>query len=159
MARRKSNVLNDAAQSVRDLFRWKIRTTNLDEDGNEFVTWEKPERPPNPIRLLRMLGLMGWTAYLIGFFAWTADAFDFHALSIQTLKLSKFYGVDKAKVSEAITLTLLLRSVGAAIFGVFSDFFGRKYPLVINMWLLGALQIGSIYAKNFNQFLAARACK
>jgi MFS family permease len=63
----------------------------------------------------------------------------------------------KGHVSEAVTLTLLLRSVGAAIFGIFADYFGRKYPLVINMWLLGALQIGTIYTQTFQQFLAVRA--
>ena len=83
--------------------------------------------------------------------------FDFHGLSIQTTKLALHYGVTKTKVTEAITLTLLLRSVGACMFGVFSDYYGRKYPLVINMWMLGVLQVGSIYCQNFNQFLAVRA--
>lgn len=87
----------------------------------------------------------------------TADAFDFHALSIQTVKLSKHFGKSKSDISTAITLTLLLRSVGAALFGCFADLFGRKYPLAINMWILGALQVGSIYAPNFQVFLAIRA--
>lgn len=154
-----SNIVKSSTQSVRDLFRWKVKTTHIDEHGDEYVTWETPSLPPNPFRLFAMLSMMGWGAYLIGFMAWTADAFDFHALSIQTTKLSKHFDVSKTRVTEAITLTLLLRSVGAAVFGVFSDYFGRKYPLVLNMWLLGALQVGSIYAKNFEQFLATRACE
>ncbi|MCO5585446.1 hypothetical protein L7F22_039379 [Adiantum nelumboides] len=152
-----TSVLRSGAQNFRDLFRWKVKTTHYDENGDEVVTWSKPSMPPNPIRLLCMLNAIGWGAYSIGFLAWTADAFDFHALSIQTLKLSNHFGVSKTKVTEAITLTLLLRSVGAAVFGVFSDYFGRKYPLVLNMWLLGALQVGSIYCRNFNEFLAVRA--
>lgn len=63
----------------------------------------------------------------------------------------------KTEISTAITLTLLLRSVGAALFGVFADLFGRKYPLTINMWILGALQVASIYAPNWKTFLAVRA--
>lgn len=145
------------AQNFKDLFHWKVRHTIINENGEEEVVWEKPTLPPNPFRLLTMLGLAGWGAYLIGFSAWTADAFDFHALSIQTTKLSQHYGVSKTKITEAITLTLLLRSVGAAIFGIFSDFFGRKYPLVVNMWCLGALQVASIYCRTFNEFLAVRA--
>lgn len=50
-----------------------------------------------------------------------------------------------------------MRSVGAVFFGIAGDYFGRKYPMVLNMFLLGALQIGSIYATTFNQFLATRA--
>lgn len=150
-------VLTSATQSICDLFRWRTRTTRIDENGHEYVEYESPRAPPNPIRIFTQLTLLGWCAYLVGFAAWTADAFDFHALSIQTTKLSKHFGVSKTRVTEAITLTLLLRSVGAAVFGVFADYFGRKYPLVLNMWFLGALQIGSIYAKTFNQFLATRA--
>lgn len=152
-----TSILRSGAQNFRDLFRWKVKTTNFDENGDEVVVWEKPSLPPNPIRLLCMLNALGWGAYAIGFIAWTADAFDFHALSIQTTKLADHFDVSKTKVSEAITLTLLLRSVGAAIFGVFSDYFGRKYPLVLNMWLLGALQVGSIYCRTFNEFLGVRA--
>ncbi|GAC73767.1 hypothetical protein PANT_9c00292 [Moesziomyces antarcticus T-34] len=157
MTEAKKGVLAQGVQNFTDLFHWKVRSVTIDENGEEEVTWEKPQRPPNPFRLLGMLGMAGWGAYLIGFSAWTADAFDFHALSIQTTKMSKHFGVSKTRVTEAITLTLLLRSVGAAIFGMCSDYFGRKYPLVLNMWALGALQVASIYCKNFNQFLAVRA--
>ena len=72
-------------------------------------------------------------------------------------KLALHFGVSKTKITEAITLTLLLRSIGAAVFGVFSDYFGRKWPLVFNMWGLGALQVASIYCKDFNTFLGVRA--
>jgi hypothetical protein len=30
--------------------------------------------------------------FIVGLAAWTADAFDFHALSIQTVKLADYYG-------------------------------------------------------------------
>lgn len=65
--------------------------------------------------------------------AWTADAFDFHALSIQTVKLAAYYKTDNTAITTAITLTLLLRSVGAAFFGLAGDKWGRKYPMVVNM--------------------------
>lgn len=157
MTEAKKGVLAQGAQNFKDLFHCKVRSTIINEHGEEEVTWERPTMPPNPFKLIAMLGIAGWGAYLIGFSAWTADAFDFHALSIQTTKLAKHFGVSKTKITEAITLTLLLRSVGAAIFGIFSDYFGRKYPLVINMWCLGALQIASIYCRTFNEFLAVRA--
>lgn len=70
----RTGVVAGAIQSVRDLFRWDIRTIVIDEHGNEVEVWETPRAPPNPFRLLGMLGAMGWAAYLIGFFAWTADA-------------------------------------------------------------------------------------
>src|SRR6266542_2324231 len=86
-----------------------------------------------------------WLFFICGFLAWTADAFDFHALSIQTVKLAAYYKQSNTNITTAITLTLLLRSVGAAFFGLAGDRFGRKWPMVINMLVLGLLQIATIY--------------
>lgn len=92
--------------------------------------------------------------FLIGLAAWTADAFNFHALSIHTVKLADYYDRTKMDVSTAITLTLLLRSVGAVSFGLAGGKYGRK--LVLNMIVLGALQIATIYSRMFQEFLAVR---
>ena len=62
-----------------------------------------------------------WLFFICGFLAWTADAFDIHALSIQTVKLAAYYKESNTNISTAITLTLLLRSVGAAFFGLAGD--------------------------------------
>jgi len=74
---------------------------------------------------------------------------DFHTLSIKTTEFSHYYNVSKTSVTTAITLTLLLRSVGAALFGIAGDYWGRKYPMVVNMWILGSLQIATIYCTTF----------
>jgi SHS family lactate transporter-like MFS transporter len=121
------------------------------------MEWHTPDRLKNPIGLLAQLSLRDWVFFLVGLFAWTADAFDFHALSIQTVKLSKYYGRTKTDITTAITLTLLLRSVGAAIFGLAGDKWGRKWPMVLNMIVLGLLQIATIYSETFSQFLAVRS--
>lgn len=56
-----------------------------------------------------------------------------------------------------MTLTLLLRSVGALISGLISDKFGRRNVLVVTMIIIGALSLATAYAKTFPQFLAVRA--
>lgn len=111
----------------------------------------------NPISLLAQLSARDWLFFIVGFLAWSADAFDFHALSIQQAKLAAYYGRSKTDISTAITLTLLLRSVGAAIFGLAGDKWGRKWPMVFNMVVLGILQIATIYSTTFAQFLGVRA--
>ncbi|ESK97056.1 carboxylic acid transport protein [Moniliophthora roreri MCA 2997] len=146
-----------AKQSFGDLFRWKQRVEVTNEYGETRTEWQAPEPLKNPISLFAQLSLKDWVFFLVGFIAWTADAFDFHALSIQTVPLAKYYGESKTSISTAITLTLLLRSVGAAFFGLAGDKFGRKWPMVINMLVLGCLQIATIYSKTFQQFLAVRS--
>jgi len=37
------------------------------------------------------------------------------------------------------------------------DRFGRKWPMVFNMIVLGVLQIATIYAETYGQFLGVRA--
>lgn len=101
--------------------------------------------------------ILQWLFFICGFLAWTADAFDFHALSIQTVKFAAYYKESNTNITTAITLTLLLRSVGAAAFGLAGDRFGRKWPMVVNMIVLGLLQIATIYSKTFQQFLAVRS--
>ncbi|RYO79200.1 hypothetical protein DL766_009424 [Monosporascus sp. MC13-8B] len=146
-----------AKQSWGDLFRWKQRVVVTNSLGEAHVEWQSPERLRNPISLLMLLSARDLLYFFVGFFAWTADAFDFHALSIQTTKLAAYYSTSKTEITTAITLTLLLRSVGAAIFGLLGDRFGRKWPMVANMIILGLLQIATIYSVTFRQFLAVRS--
>jgi MFS family permease len=149
--------LATAKQGVRDLFRWKQRTQITNDYGESHFVWQDPEPLVNPFKLFGQLTAKAWLFFIVGLLAWTADAFDFHSLSIQTVKLSKYYDTSKTNVTTAITLTLLLRSVGAAFFGIAGDKYGRKYPMVVNMIVLGILQIATIYAKTFGQFLAVRS--
>lgn len=150
-------VIPTAKQSLKDLFTWDQRIVVTNDYGEEHCEWQRPEPLKNPISLFAQLGWKDWLYFLVGFLAWTADAFDFHALSIQTTKLAKYYHTTNTAITTAITLTLLLRSVGAAMFGVAGDKFGRKWPMVLNMIILGLLQVATIYAGTFQQFLAVRS--
>lgn len=77
--------------------------------------------------------------------------------------------------TTAITLTLLFRSLGAVgivspsltfhiiqfifqvIFGILSDRYGRKWPLVYNLVLVAILELGAGFVQTFPQFLALRS--
>ncbi|TLD33319.1 hypothetical protein PspLS_01112 [Pyricularia sp. CBS 133598] len=146
-----------AKQAFGDLFRWKQRVVVTNDLGEQHTEWQSPAPLKNPISLMMQLSAKDWLFFIVGFAAWSADAFDFHALSIQTKKLADYYGTTKTEITTAITLTLLLRSVGAAIFGLAGDKWGRKWPMVVNMIVLGILQIATIYSTTFQQFLAVRA--
>lgn len=150
-------ILATARQAWKDLFIWNQRAEVINEYGETRYEWQKPEPLKNPISLFAQLSARDWLFFLVGLAAWTADAFDFHALSIQTVKLAAYYKQSNTSISTAITLTLLLRSIGAAFFGLAGDKFGRKWPMVINMIVLGVLQIATIYSATFNQFLAVRS--
>ncbi|OJD18524.1 hypothetical protein AJ78_01440 [Emergomyces pasteurianus Ep9510] len=149
--------LPTAKQAVGDLFRWKMRVEVTNAVGETYYEWQDPPPLENPFSLCAQLSARDWLYFVVGLFAWIADAFDFHALSIQTVKLSEYYGRTKTSITTAITLTLLMRSAGAAIFGLAGDKWGRKWPLIFNMIVLGVLQIATIYSATFQQFLAVRS--
>lgn len=146
-----------AKQAFGDLFIWKQRVVVRSDNGEEHTVWQDIPPLRNPISLFAQLKARDWVFFIVGLLAWTADAFDFHALSIQTVKFHDYYKRSNTSITTAITLTLLLRSIGAAFFGLAGDKFGRKWPMVINMIVLGVLQIATIYSSTFNQFLAIRS--
>jgi len=111
----------------------------------------------NPFPALRCMKWRQWQFFIVGFLAWTWDAFDFFAVSLNVSAIAQDLNKTVSEVSWAITLVLMLRTVGAIIFGLLGDRFGRKYPFCINLICLTALQIGCGFIKTFEQFLAVRA--
>src|SRR3954471_20666052 len=78
-------------------------------------------------------------AVLAGFLGWTLDAFDFFILTlvIEDLAHAFFPGSPleeaRPRIAIAITMTLAMRPVGAVVFGLMADRFGRRLPLMINV--------------------------
>src|SRR5207245_10191650 len=76
---------------------------------------------------------------LAGFLGWTLDAFDFFILTLVLDDVARafFPAVDlrdaRPRVALAITITLAMRPVGAIIFGMMADRYGRRIPLMLNV--------------------------
>lgn len=65
------------------------------------VTTLKPPmaKAPNPIRLLGMLNFQQWMFFLVAFFAWSWDAFDFFTVSLTVTQLATTF--DKVSRGDA----------------------------------------------------------
>jgi SHS family lactate transporter-like MFS transporter len=111
----------------------------------------------NPIALLRLLNLQQWLFFLVAFFAWTWDAFDFFTVSLTVENLAESFGKTKKDITWGITLVLMLRSVGSIIFGLAADRYGRKWPFIINNLLFIVLELGTGFCQTYEQFLGVRA--
>ncbi|KAL1984638.1 hypothetical protein VTN96DRAFT_8860 [Rasamsonia emersonii] len=114
-------------------------------------------RAPNPIKALMLLNRQNWLFFLIAFLGWTWDSFDFFSVSISVTSLAKYFGKSNSDITWGITLVLMLRSVGAIIFGIASDRYGRKWPFVVNNILFIVLELGTGFAQTYQGFLACRA--
>ncbi|KAI9875806.1 MAG: hypothetical protein M1830_007962 [Pleopsidium flavum] len=114
-------------------------------------------KTPNPIKLLGTLNLQHWLFFLVAFFAWSWDAFDFFTVSLTVTDLAKDFKKTNTDITWGITLVLMFRSVGATIFGIAADRYGRKWPFVVNNILFIVLELGTGFCQNYKQFLAVRA--
>lgn len=70
-------IIPTAKQSFKDLFIWKQRVAVTNDYGEVHCEWQKPEPLKNPISLMAQLSAKNWLFFLCGFFAWTADAFEY----------------------------------------------------------------------------------
>lgn len=93
------------------------------------ITTLKPamDKAPNPFKLLGMLNTQQWMFFLVAFFGWTWDAFDFFTVSLTVSDLAEDFGKSNSDITWGITLVLMFRSVGSTIFGIASDRYGRKW--------------------------------
>src|ERR1700676_1659070 len=74
-----------------------------------------------------------WHAVTAGFLGWTLDAFDFFVLVFLVDTLAVHFHVSKSAIIWTITATLAMRPLGALLFGVLADRFGRRKPFMANI--------------------------
>lgn len=91
-----------------------------------------------------------------GVSAWTLDAFDFFILIFCLTNVAKEFGITIITATLAITFTLVMRPIGALIFGPLAEKFGRKPVLVANIVTFALIELASAAAPNFGTFFALR---
>lgn len=81
------------------------------------------------------------------------DGYDFQSVSLSLSRLAVYYGKHREAISTSITLTLLFRPVGAIIFGLAGDLYGRKWPMIVNLLVIAILELATAYCPTFTTFL------
>lgn len=90
------------------------------------------------------------------FLGWGLDALDFFLLTFVLVPISHEFGRSIPDVAFAITLTLMARPIGAFIFGLLGDKFGRRVPLMIDIAFYSVMELLTAFAPNFTVFLILR---
>jgi SHS family lactate transporter-like MFS transporter len=96
-------------------------------------------------------------AVFAGFLGWTLDAFDFFVIVFLFDTLAHQFGVSKKEMVFSTTATLALRPVGAFLFGLLADRYGRRVPLMINVVYFSIIELLCGFAPNYTVFLILRA--
>jgi SHS family lactate transporter-like MFS transporter len=96
-------------------------------------------------------------AVLAGFLGWTLDAFDFFVVIFLYDTLAHQFGVPKKSIVLTVTATLAMRPLGALLFGLLSDRYGRRVPLMLNVLYFSIIEVLCGFSPNYTFFLIMRA--
>jgi MFS transporter, SHS family, lactate transporter len=96
-------------------------------------------------------------AVIACFLGWTLDAFDFFVVVFMMDHLVTQFSVSKAEVVLTLTWTLAMRPVGAFLFGLFADRYGRRLALISNVAFYSLIEMLCGFSPSFTVFIILRA--
>ena len=91
------------------------------------------------------------------FLGWSLDAFDFFILTFCVSAIATQFQTKVSEVAEAIFLTLAFRPLGAFLFGMMADRFGRRPTLMVDIIAYSVFELASAFAPSLKVFLITRA--
>jgi SHS family lactate transporter-like MFS transporter len=95
-------------------------------------------------------------ALIAGFLGWTLDAFDFFVLTFVLADVARDFHRDIPKIAATIVASLATRPVGALIFGLLADRYGRRLPLMLDIIFYSAIEVLSGFAPSYTAFFVLR---
>ncbi|MBA8930120.1 SHS family lactate transporter-like MFS transporter [Kutzneria viridogrisea] len=94
-----------------------------------------------------------FTAALLG---WTMDAFDYFLVVLVYADIGNDFGVSLTDMAFLTTVTLVMRPVGALIFGLWADRIGRRVPLMVDVVFYSVVGFLCAFAPNYTVLLVLR---
>ncbi len=110
-----------------------------------------------PLQPFRELTQVQRNTFIACFLGWTLDAFDFFLLTYCLSAVAADFHVGMKTVAEGLFWTLVMRPVGALLFGLLAERIGRRPTLMINIISFSIFELLSAFAPTFGTFLIARA--
>ncbi len=98
-----------------------------------------------------------WSALLAGYLGWTLDAFDFFLVVSSLTAIGQEFHKTDAEMAITLGVTLAFRPVGAFLFGLMADRYGRRLPLMLDLVFYSVIEVLSGLAPNYTTFLVLRA--
>jgi MFS transporter, SHS family, lactate transporter len=95
-------------------------------------------------------------AFVAAMLGWTMDAFDYFIVVLVYADIADDFGVSKEKVAFLTTATLLMRPVGALLFGLWADRIGRRVPLIVDVLFYSTVGFLCAFAPNLTVLIVLR---
>src|ERR1700729_3788210 len=95
--------------------------------------------------------------FIACFLGWSLDAFDFFILIFCVSAIATEFHAKVSAIAQAVFLTLAMRPVGAFVFGLMADRFGRRPTLMVDIIAFSVFELASALAPSLKVFLITRA--
>ncbi|WP_299569907.1 MFS transporter [uncultured Williamsia sp.] len=89
------------------------------------------------------------SAFAASYLGWTMDAFDYFILVLVYKEIADDFGVSLEKMAYLTTVTLVMRPVGAYLFGLWADKIGRRTPLIVDVCFYSVVGFLCAFAPNY----------
>jgi MFS transporter, SHS family, lactate transporter len=97
------------------------------------------------------------TALVASFLGWTFVAFDFFLVIVTLTSIAREFHRPDKDIALSIALTLGFRPLGALIFGLLADRYGRRPPLMFVLVFYSTIEVLSGLAPNYATFMVLRS--
>ena len=95
-------------------------------------------------------------SFIAAMLGWTMDAFDYFIVVFVYADIAKTFHISKTEVAFVTTATLLMRPVGALLFGLWADRVGRRLPLMVDVIFYSTVGFLCAFAPNFTVLVILR---
>ena len=96
-------------------------------------------------------------AFAAAFLGWTLDSLDFFLLVFCVKAIAGEFRVEPSTVLGAVFWTQVFRPMGALLFGMLADRYGRRPVLIANIVGFSAIELACAFAPSLNALLVLRA--
>ena len=96
------------------------------------------------------------SSFLAAFLGWSMDAFDYFIVVLVYADIAKDFHVSLTKMAFLTTVTLVMRPLGAFIFGLWGDRSGRRTPLIVDVCFYSVIGFACAFAPNYTVLLGLR---
>ena len=95
--------------------------------------------------------------FVASFLGWTLDSLDFFLLIFCVKAIATDFGTKPSAVMGAVFLTQAFRPLGAVVFGILADRYGRRPVLIVNILSFSVIELACAFAPSMSVLLGLRA--